>query len=511
MWRWWRKKTGIWTCLILALILAGGYLLYETSRWSYCPGPLPQDALLRLAALSFLCLVLVFAMLALNAYSRAVDTPVRSLLSGKEDQLMEEDEVEERSQPEEEALAGELEVSYEEIVDALKEAGTPFRAEASDGRESASYAPETLPDSSPVDSYRSQDPDLEASYEKMQEILDKVREWERDFRKKELKSGARSLVQNHTPYDKISEALTKLKDIQGGEEEEESDDPIDAVDELGSGLLADSYNKMFSLMQRVNELEKKHTVELARANKKLEKEIDEREKAEAEIRHLSRQLINGIEEAQKKLAQDLHDEFGQTLAALHMGVESLWNAMPPSLSPQKEKLNELIVLIEKLGDKIRSISSDLRPDLLDDLGLVPTLQWYIKEFQDQHPEMKIRFQTVGFKKRLSASEVELTLYRIFQESLNNIVKHAQANEVHVMLTYSYPQVIFMVKDNGMGFDPKRRSKGIGLIGMRERVASANGQIDVRSKTGKGTAIRVEIPVPEPKQDAESQRLSAAVQ
>jgi signal transduction histidine kinase len=194
-----------------------------------------------------------------------------------------------------------------------------------------------------------------------------------------------------------------------------------------------------------------------------------------------------------------------------MGVESLWNAMPPSLSPQKEKLNELIVLIEKLGDKIRSISSDLRPDLLDDLGLVPTLQWYIKEFQDQHPEMKIRFQTVGFKKRLSASEVELTLYRIFQESLNNIVKHAQANEVHVMLTYSYPQVIFMVKDNGMGFDPKRRSKGIGLIGMRERVASANGQIDVRSKTGKGTAIRVEIPVPEPKQDAESQRLSAAVQ
>ncbi len=496
--------------MILALILASGYLLYESSRWSYCPGPLPHDALLRLGALCVLCLVLVVAMLALNAYSRAVDTPVRSLLSGKEDQLMEEDEVEERSHREEEALAGELEVSYEEIVDALKEAGTDFNPNASDMQDSERYAPQPLPDSPPVAGYQNPDPDLEASYEKMQETLDKVREWERDFRQKERESGASSLIRNHTPYDKISEALSNLKDIQAGDEEEETDDPIDAVDELGSGLLADSYNKMFSLMQRVNELEKKHTLELARANKKLEKEIEEREKAEAEIRHLSRQLINGIEEAQKKLAQDLHDEFGQTLAALHMGVESLWNAMPQSMGPQKEKLNELIVLIEKLGDKIRSISSDLRPDLLDDLGLVPTLQWYIKEFQDQHPDMKIRFQTVGFKKRLSASEVELTLYRIFQESLNNIVKHAQASEVHVMLTYSYPQVIFMVKDNGMGFDPKRRSKGIGLIGMRERVASANGQIDVRSKTGKGTAIRVEIPVPEPEQD-DSRRLSAAVQ
>ncbi|MFW5640703.1 MAG: sensor histidine kinase, partial [Thermodesulfobacteriota bacterium] len=203
--------------------------------------------------------------------------------------------------------------------------------------------------------------------------------------------------------------------------------------------------------------------------------------------------ITGIEEAQKKLAQDLHDEFGQTLAALHMGVETLWNSIPDEMGDQKNSINELIGLIEQLGDKIRSISSDLRPDLLDDLGLAPTLEWYIKEFQEQRTDLKIDFQAVGFKKR-ATPEIELVLYRIFQESLTNIVKHAKARQVTVMLTFNYPKVILMVKDDGVGFDPTQRYGGIGLIGMRERAVSVGGFIDIRSEKGKGTTIRVEMPV-----------------
>lgn len=259
-------------------------------------------------------------------------------------------------------------------------------------------------------------------------------------------------------------------------------------------LLTNSYNKMVEALRKINDMEKKHSVELAEANRKLQKEITEREKAEKEIRYLSRRLINGIEEAQKKLARDLHDEFGQTLAALHLNAENLSSAMPPEHHLQKKRTEELTLLIEQLGDKIRNISSDLRPDLLDDLGLVPTLEWYIKEFHEKRKDIRINFQAVGIKRRLPP-DVEIVLYRLFQESLNNVIKHSKADTVEVMLTYNYPKAIFVVRDNGVGFDEQnRRSKGIGLIGMRERVVSLNGTAEIRSIKGKGTTIRAELPV-----------------
>lgn len=310
------------------------------------------------------------------------------------------------------------------------------------------------------------------------------------------------------------ELFNELDELTDGEIEEEDeerlsqtdleDDDLDAEllsadhfeileEDQKGGAIADSYNKMVEALQKINELEKKHTADLSAANKQLEKEIAEREKAEREIRHLSRKLITGTEEAQKSLAQDLHDEFGQTLAALHMGVETLWNSIPDEMSDQKNSINELIGLIEQLGDKIRSISSDLRPDLLDDLGLAPTLEWYIKEFQEQRPDIRIDFQAVGLKKR-ATSEIELVLYRIFQESLNNIVKHSKARHVSAMLTFNYPKVILMVKDDGVGFDPAQRYGGIGIIGMRERAVTVGGVIEIRSEKGKGTTIRVELPV-----------------
>lgn len=309
----------------------------------------------------------------------------------------------------------------------------------------------------------------------------------------EYEEGSDGLVE-----DDVLESLRRIGDVEA----ETANDPgvrdvlaehLEEMEDNTSGALAHSYTKMVEALQKINDLEKKHSIELALANEKLEKEIAERERAEREIRHLSRRLISGSEEAQKKLAQDLHDEFGQTLAALHMGVENLWNSIPADMTPQKESIDELIGLIEDLGDRIRSISSDLRPDLLDDLGLVPTLEWYITEFNEQRSDIHVEFQAVGFKKRLS-SEIELILYRIFQESLNNVVKHARADHVDTILTYNYPKAILLVKDNGVGFDTGERFSGIGLIGMRERAVSVGGTIDIRSEKEKGTSIRVELPV-----------------
>lgn len=264
-------------------------------------------------------------------------------------------------------------------------------------------------------------------------------------------------------------------------------------DEESSGTLAHSYTKMVEALKKIHELEKQHSIELASANKKLQKEIIERKKAEAEIRYLSNRLISGIEEARKDLAQDLHDEFGQTLTALHLGLEALWNSMPEQLEEQKNRIDALVILIEQLGDKIRNISSELRPDLLDDMGLIPTIDWYVNEFSESHPNINLSFQSVGFRKRLP-SDIELVLYRIFQESMNNIIKHAKAENVSVALIYSHPKVFMTIKDDGVGFDIKKTSDGIGLLGMRERAVSVSGSIEIHSGKNKGVAIRVELPV-----------------
>lgn len=302
----------------------------------------------------------------------------------------------------------------------------------------------------------------------------------------------------------MEEDLDRDDDSEGEEGEylnESLPSPIDILEGEGSGALASSYSKMFEVMQRINEIEKEHSIELARANEQLQIEINERKRAEAEIRHLSSRLISGIEEARKALAQDLHDEFGQTLAALHLEAESLMNAMPVELQEQRNRIDDLVDLIETLGDKIRSISSDLRPDLLDDLGLVPTLRWYIDEFSTHRQDLHIDFQAVGFRKRFS-SEIELALYRVFQEALNNVIKHARAARFNVTLTYSHPNIIFILKDNGIGFDQERSTDGIGLLGMRERVVSAGGAIAIISGKGKGTTIRVELPVIKEQQNEE---------
>lgn len=300
------------------------------------------------------------------------------------------------------------------------------------------------------------------------------------------------------------EDLDRDDDPERGEGEDSTGSlpsPIDTLEGEESGVLASSYSKMFEVMQRINEIEKEHSIELARANEQLQIEISERKRAEAEIRHLSSRLISGIEEARKALAQDLHDEFGQTLAALHLEAESLMNAMPAELQEQRNRIDDLVDLIEALGDKIRSISSDLRPDLLDDLGLVPTLRWYIDEFASHRQDLHIDFQSAGFRKRFS-SEIELALYRVFQEGLNNVIKHARAEHFNVTLTYSHPKIIFILKDNGIGFDQDRSTDGIGLLGMRERVVSAGGTIAIISGKGKGTTIRVELPVIKEQQNEE---------
>jgi len=229
-------------------------------------------------------------------------------------------------------------------------------------------------------------------------------------------------------------------------------------------------------------------------------DITQSKDAEEEIRHLSRRLIEVSEQEKKKLAADLHDEFGQALTSLHFDLELLQRSISSGFEEQRKQCGKLIQKVERLADSVRKTTSYLRPELLDHLGLIPTLEWYIQEFSERRPEVEMDFQTLGLKKRLSP-EVEIVLYRIFQECLTNIAKHAEATRVEIMLTYSHPRVILIIRDNGVGYEQKRLesdrgvdSRGIGLLSMRERIASLGGSIDVASALGKGTTIRADIPV-----------------
>ena len=235
------------------------------------------------------------------------------------------------------------------------------------------------------------------------------------------------------------------------------------------------------------------------------RDVTRRRMAEEEVRNLSRRLIEGIEEERRRVAADLHDEFGQALTGLHMGVESLKDFKTSPNGELEYKCDKLVKTIERMAENLRKISSQLRPDMLDHLGLVPTVEWHLEEFLQRIVGLEVEFQAVGFNNRKLGPQVEIVLYRILQEALNNVAKHSGATRVQVKLTYSHPKVIMVISDNGKGFEQNRNpqvagpaKRGIGLVSMKERVASASGSIDIRSTPGKGTTIRVILPAALPK-------------
>ena len=228
-------------------------------------------------------------------------------------------------------------------------------------------------------------------------------------------------------------------------------------------------------------------------------DITETKKAEEEIRQLSGRLVKVREEERKKVAADLHDELGQILTTMHFGLDDLQKIIPSDFAVQRERCEELIHGVERMAGVVRKTTSFLRPILLDQMVLIPALKRYISEFKEHRPDIHVNFEALGFKKRLNP-EIELAVYRIFQEGLTNIVKHAEATEVEIILTYSHPHVILTLRDNGLGCGDTRKqmkagkkTAGLGLIGMRERVLSLGGSLEVSSAPGKGMTIRADIP------------------
>ncbi len=236
-------------------------------------------------------------------------------------------------------------------------------------------------------------------------------------------------------------------------------------------------------------------VGLAIENSVLYEEAKQKEKLRGQL--LS-SVISAQEEERKRIARELHDEYGQTLTGLIMSIESLEN-MPSSKEPQlKEKLKNVKSIAIRALEEMRRLTLDLRPSALDDLGLVAAIRAYA-ETHLKAIGVRVEFDVKGLSRRL-APAVETALFRIVQEAIHNIIKYAEAHNVRIQLEVKGGKITTVVEDDGKGFDVEAFFKSgigaqsLGILGIQERTTLLGGTFTIKSQVGQGTRVMVEIPI-----------------
>lgn len=265
-----------------------------------------------------------------------------------------------------------------------------------------------------------------------------------------------------------------------------------------------------------------HTAALARGNRRLEREIARRKAGEAAIRQgrahyqalfleslvmqkklrlLTRQIISAQEEERKMISRELHDEVVQTLVGINVELSALTKETSDGLQNLKAKIARTQRLVENSVNAVHRFARELRPAVLDDLGLIPALHAYSKNLAARK-KLKIRMTAFGGVEALGAAE-RTVLFRVAQEALNNVVRHAHASTVTINITRIADHIRLEIGDNGQAFPVgktllARNNKRLGLVGMRERVEMVGGSLTIESTPGQGTTVRAELPFPSKK-------------
>ncbi len=225
-------------------------------------------------------------------------------------------------------------------------------------------------------------------------------------------------------------------------------------------------------------------------------DITERKEADAERARLLRQVVEAQEEERRRIALEMHDQFGQQLSALALKLSALRNERGRR-RVLGEQLASLETMTRQLDTDLELIISRLRPPALDDLGLVAALTNYVRHWS-QHFGVNANLHASGLEPGRLTNEIDTALYRITQEALINVAKHARAGNVAVLLDGRSGRVSLIVEDDGLGFDMKQpieRPSRFGLVGMRERASLLGGTLDIESHPGRGTTVVARIPVP----------------
>ncbi len=216
--------------------------------------------------------------------------------------------------------------------------------------------------------------------------------------------------------------------------------------------------------------------------------------SEEELRSLSIHLQNVREEERKTIAREIHDELGQILTVLRMDISWLKKRLKNDQSELQEKSNSIIKMIDNAIDAIRKISSDLRPGILDDLGICAAIKWYAREIE-KRGDINCSVTCIPDDILLEKHQT-ITIYRIYQEAMTNIIRHSRASDVSINLNLAGKTLKLEISDNGTGITDKEKNnpKSFGIIGIKERVKSCNGTFSILGKMNEGTRIEVELPV-----------------
>lgn len=227
-------------------------------------------------------------------------------------------------------------------------------------------------------------------------------------------------------------------------------------------------------------------------------DITERKRAEESRMQLLQRLVTAQEEEQRRLSRELHDQTGQSLAALMLGLKAVEDSGGVKESV-RHRLRQLQDLTNQLARDVHHLASNLRPTALDDLGLHTALSNYVEEWSERS-KILADFHSNGLMKKRLPRQIETAVYRIVQEALTNVVKHAQAKHVSVIIEHRGNRVQAIVEDDGIGFDAENKmnatneGRRLGLLGMRERVMLVNGDLNIESTPQSGTTVIVHIPV-----------------
>jgi len=230
-------------------------------------------------------------------------------------------------------------------------------------------------------------------------------------------------------------------------------------------------------------------------------QLEQSQQRETLRAELFRRVVAAQEAERQRIARDLHDETGQALTAIGMGLRGLEGRLSTRNKEALGTLHKLETLTADSLKELQRLMTDLRPSHLDDLGLSAALRWYAAKLQE-HSSLAIRVDIHGEECDLDDA-MKITVFRIVQESLNNIIKHSQATTVNIHLYFEEKQVRISAFDNGIGFDreqvQQRRTTrpSLGLAGMEERAALLNGTVNIQSRPGFGTEVEAVIPYHHP--------------
>ncbi len=223
------------------------------------------------------------------------------------------------------------------------------------------------------------------------------------------------------------------------------------------------------------------------------RDISEWRKAEALLRTLTAQVMTAHEDERKRVAQELHDAVASNLTSLKYMVERKLEALDKGVAPENIKLEEIHSVILRTIDETRRIMTNLRPSVLDDLGLLAAVAWFTREYKNVYAHIEVR-QNFGLREEDIPEPLKIEIFRIVQESMNNFAKHGKGNRIVLSLQREHGRVFLKIEDNGIGFDVNSSQKGMGLKNMENRVLFSRGNYSLASRLNGGTTIQASWPV-----------------